>query len=161
MPTFFTLESMKQYGIPVEVDGEALTYFQAQRMVGLIGRAMDEAGHTLEDARKIAVKAFRKLYEKKDDGWSARRVVQLGTHGGKIQNRHHNAERRQMPRTRSKPKQERSPAERVLDGLNEAGARNNKKDNAAIADVVKLAVGQLNKDAALQVLKDNIKKLKG
>ena len=155
MPTFYNLEAAELYGLPVEIDGAALTERQACRVIPiLVGKAMDQAGHDLETAKKMAVAAFRRMYERAGDCWIAREFIRTSKqHGGVFRNKFRCEEDEQMARVRAN-EADWSPARRLLENArHEAGARNSKKDRSAIKEVVRLALGQLSKEDGVKVLK--------
>ena len=161
MPTFTKIEDVKRYGLPVKIDGIALTRRQACDVLPMIvGRIMDEAGHDLKTARGLAVGAFKVMYEASGDRWIAKKMIRPNRgHGRPFRNRFRSEEDERMPRGRASD-EEKTPARRLREVLQEAGARNSKRDKAAIKEVVKLSLSQLSKDDVAQTLKDLGFKLK-
>lgn len=165
MPTFYNLDEIKLYGVPIEIDEAPLNLFQARALVDIVGKIIDEAGHPFKRAVELATEAFRRSYIRTENGWMARSKIHLGgSHGGVVTNKHYKMDRRvrQMARTRStRARESKTPMRRVMESLQEAGARNNKGDAQAIRDVVRLALGQLSKEQQVSTLKDLGWKLKG
>jgi hypothetical protein len=161
MPTFTKIEDVKRYGLPVEIDGIALTRQQACDVLPIIvGRIMDEAGHDLKTARDLAVGTFKVMYEAVGDRWVAKKVIHLNKgHGRPFRNRFHSEEDERMPRGKAID-DGKTPARRLRESLQEGGARNSKRDKAAIKEVVKHSLSQLSKDDIAQTLKDLGFKLK-
>jgi hypothetical protein len=144
MPTLDSLESMRLYGIPTEIDGIELSLIQGKVLLGIIDKAMDQAGHPLREAIEVSVPAFRKMYAVVDGQWRPKRMIRLDKGHGKAFRNKHWEEPMGRGKVRSNPYRE----------VWEAGARNNRKDKGAIKEVVRLALGQLADDDALGVLKE-------
>lgn len=162
MPSFYNLEAAKLYGLPVEIDGVALTERQACRVIPiLIEKAMGQAKHDLDTAKGMAVAAFRRMYGRTEDGWIARRFITTSkNHGGVFRNKFWCEEDERMGRVRA-TEAGWSPAKRLLESAkHESGARNSTKDKKAIKEVIRLALGQLSKEDGAKTLGDLRLKIK-
>ena len=148
MPVFYTLESIELYGIPVEVDGARLTLNQARILVNLVGTVWDAGDMELEEAVKHALPAFRKSFELVDGHWVSKAAIRLAG-GQEFRNKFHREDDVARERKQKKTEAQAHP----MDALLEAGARNNKKDKAAIQEVVRLALSQLSKEDRLSAIK--------
>ena len=144
-PKFLTLESIRLYGIPTEIDGAQLTLKQARILAGMVENAQGADPGKLAEAIADATSAFRKVFVVKRGRWASRTTIR--TSGGVEFRNKFKDERDEMGRTRGKYK--RPPMEALL----EAGARNSKKDAKAIEEVIRLALDQLNKADRLPLLK--------
>lgn len=154
MPSFYNLESMELYGIPTTIDGNKITERQGQVIVRMIGKFMDEAEHPLAKAIELAVDTFKRMYNKKDEGWAAKSHV--AQHGGYVRNRYYNDDVKDRRKAMARRKIKRSKVESSTPckDVMEAGARNSRIDTASIREVVKLALNQLNKEDRLGTLKN-------
>jgi len=156
MPSFYNLEAARLYGLPVEIDGVALTERQVCRVIPiLIEKAMSQAKHDLGTAKGMAVAAFRRMYGRTEDGWIARRFICTSkNHGGVFRNKFYCEEDEAMGRVRA-TEAGWSPAKRLVESMKlEAGARNSTRDKKAIKEVIRLALGQLSKEDGAKTLSD-------
>lgn len=146
--SFFDIESIRLYGIPVEVDGCGLTLTQAKVLAGMVGKLMDEAGHKKDAAVPIAVEAFRRMYVKEEDGWRCKRTVRLKDHAGvAVRSKFHRQDQKErvMGRIKAEVSEERRRKREAMEKIEEAGARNSKKDKQAILGAVHALFDVLNK----------------
>lgn len=163
--TFITLEDVRTWGVPVELDGISLTLMQARVLAGIVEKAMDEAGHPKDVAVRMSVAAFRAMYEKKDEGWQAVRNVRLAGGKASVRNKFHKADEREriMARVRSERSklQEMRLRQRGLKwvALAEAGARHGKADKGRIFQAIEGLFGTLDKGDAAGLFGELRKKL--
>jgi len=127
MPTFYSLEDLRRYGIPTKIEKVDLSFTQAKVLVNLVGKVWSK-GMKLAEAVEIALPAFKQAYKQEGDAWISNKFVSIA--GKTIRNKFFNGE--DMGRSR-KPKME-------------AGNRNNKKDKNAIKEIIKNALSQLGND---------------
>lgn len=86
--TFYSLESIKDFGIPIVLDDIPLTFIQASVMVNIVNKLIDEAEYEKDAAIKKAVPIFMKMYVKKNNTWIAEKILKLTKHGNiKIKNK--------------------------------------------------------------------------
>jgi len=151
-----SLEAIRLWGVPVEVDGSDLTLTQARVLAGMVGKLMVEAEHSKEVAVKMALEAFRRMYERSDDGWRARRSVEV--HGGKkVRNRHYvkDALERRADDTGDSGK----AAVLLVRSMLEAGRRNSGQDRSRIAAAMSSLLDVLDNADQEAVLRDLGKRL--
>ncbi len=152
-----SLEAIRLWGVPVCVDGSELTLTQARVLAGMVGKLMVEAEHSKEVAVKMALEAFRRMYERSDDGWRARRSVEV--HGGKkVRNRHYvkdALERRAVDTGGDSGK----AAVLLVRSMLEAGRRNSGQDRSRIAAAMSSLLDVLDNADQEAVLRDLGKRL--
>lgn len=128
MPTFYSIEDLKRYGIPMKIEGANLTLIQGKVLVGLIGQVFTE-GIKLAEAIEIAMPAFKESYRLEDGVWKSNKFISIA--GKTIRSKFFNEG--DMGRTKKNQR-------------TEAGKRNNKKDREAIKLIIKNALSQLADD---------------
>jgi len=131
--SWFSLESISNWGIPVEVDGIKLRFHQAKVLVDMVEDLMDNAGFAKKDAIEHALTAFRVMYEKRGKDWAAKKNIQLKDHGVSVRNKFHKKDQREriMVRVRAEVA-EKHRRQEIIREIIEAGRRNSGKDKNAI-----------------------------
>ena len=149
-----SLEAIRLWGVPVEVDGSDLTLTQARVLAGMVEKLMVEAEHSKETAVKMALEAFRRMYERVDDGgWRARRSVEV--HGGKkVRNRHYVKDALERRASENE-----DAAISIVRSMLEAGRRNSGQDRSRIAAAMSSLLDVLDNADQEAVLRDLGKRL--
>jgi len=129
MPSFFSIEDLKRYGIPMRIDSADLTLTQGKVLVGLIGQVFVQ-GMKLAEAIEIALPAFKESYKLENGRWYSNKFISIA--GKTIRSKFYK-EDDGMGRARR-------------DHRTEAGKRNSKKDREAIKKIIKSALSQLGDD---------------
>lgn len=143
--TYLSLESIKFYGVPIEIDEIPLTLRQARVLTSIVDECID-AGHPKVVAIEKAIQSFRESYDKLENEWRAKSIIRLKRHGGiRIPNRYFKAEQRERIMNKVKKALDESDNSPISVLLLEARKRNNKKDKKAITEALVALFGTLNK----------------
>ena len=93
--TWTSLEAIRLWGAPTEIDGTPLTLTQARVLMGVVEKNMDEARHKKAEAVTLAVVAFKAMYDKTGDGWVAKEKIELAGHGVTVRSKFHRTDQRE------------------------------------------------------------------
>lgn len=159
--TWLTLESIRLWGAPVEIDETSLTLTQGRVLMGVVETAMD-AGHKKEVALSMAVEAFRRMYDRSSDGteWAARR--QIVQHGGvTVRNKFYRQDQKEriMAKVRRSVAEEKRKVEFIHRLMDEAGRRNSRPDKGRVTGALSGLFDVLNKTDQEELLKSLSKRL--
>jgi len=152
--SWFSLESIKNWGAPVEVDGCKLKLHQAKVLVGLVEDLMDDAGFEKRDAVEHALAAFKLMYERAGSEWIAKKNIHLKDHGVSVRSKFYKKDHKErvMARVRAEFAEKRN-RDRIVRQIIEAGRRNSGKDKKAIDAALGGLFDVLNKTDQKAVLK--------
>lgn len=167
--SFYSLESIQEYGVPVEIDDVKLTFTQAKRLANLVEKNLiGQAHHTFPVAVNLAVTAFRTMYERSDSDWKAKKTIELLRHGREmIRVRNKNYHKEKKERQMSRVKVDKTESRKIKGSGNfvgvlcEAGRRNAGKDRGRIDNALDSLFDLLNKSDQESVLRSLSKKLGG
>ena len=151
-----TIQSVKLFEYPLEVDGVELTESQAIRLATIIDRLINEAEHKKDVALRLAKNVFRRMHsiheiQDKQKVWCAVREIEMKSgHGKPIRNRFYKSDWLELKRTIK---------DRAMDKFQlEAGSRNNRTDKDRILGIIDNAVSQLNSTDQQSAIKQMMKK---
>jgi hypothetical protein len=149
-----TIESVKLFQYPLELDGVELTENQAIRLATIIDRLIYEAEHEKETAVKLAKNVFRRMHQihsidEEKKVWCAVHDIEMNKgHGKTIRNRFYKQDWLELRK---------SIKEHVMHKF-ESGSRNNKTDKERIVGIIDNAIAQLNASDQQNAIKDMMKK---
>lgn len=135
--TWTSLESIRMWGAPIEIDGVSLTLLQGRALMSTVEKLMDDAEYPKVEAVERAVMWFRRLFEVSGGEWVA--VPEVKVHGGTVvKNKYYHADHkaRMVEKLKRKMREESVRRRRTLEAvrsLGEAGKRNSSADKGKIA----------------------------